>query len=369
MKTAYSLILVPVVTLLLAGCQQDNIPVPERNQMKLSGPAETIVLHEEESEAEVLTFEWTDATSIGDDYTFTYLFQLDIANNSFGTATIARTMEEGVRSVKFKTSELYDYIVEKWGGVAGQIVLIEGRVIAKVNGPKFMYPEIASTTVSVQTYLPDSQALYLLGTATDAGLDPTKALLMNEISNGRIYTWNGNLRQGNYKFITQLGSMLPSLNRGEQDTLLVARNTNEDPDNYFTVNQPGLYFIYLSKKEMKIRTSLMKYQHVYMVGDATVVGWDIDNPVEMIHDPITPAIFTVQTTLKAGELKLPTEKSWSAPAFRPMQADGSIADTDTQVISAADGANDIKWKVTSDQAGTYTITLDTENNKISFVKM
>ena len=367
MKTTYSFLLA-LAALFLVGCQQGENIEPERNDLKLWGPEEILVLDEEKLDDEVLSFEWSAATPIGSDYTFTYLFQLDIANNDFATATNAVAIAEGVHSVKFKTSELYDYIVEKWGGAAGQISAIEGRVVAKVNGPKFMYPEIAATTVSVRTYLPESQALYLLGTATDAGLDPMRALAMNEISNGRIYTWSGNLKQGNYKFITQLGSMLPSLNRGEQDSLLVARETELEPDDYFTVNQPGLYYIYLSKKDMKIKTSMMKYQNVYLIGNATTAEWNIDNPIAMTPNPITPAIFTVQTTLKEGELKMPTERSWDAPTFRPMQANGSITDTNTQVTSAADGDADLKWLITADQVGTYTITLDTENNKISFVK-
>lgn len=368
MKTKYNLLLTLIAFLFIA-CKPESEVLPERNNLILTTTEELVVLNEEQQNEDVLTFEWDKATEIGSEYTFTYIFQLDIADNNFATAISPITVEDGAFSISFKAGELYDYIVEKWSRTAGEIIQIEARVVAKVNGPKFMYPEIATTKVSVQTYVPESQPLYILGTATTAGLNPNSAIKMTEMSNGRLYSWKGELQQGNFKFITTLGSMLPSLNRGEQDSLLVLRTSESEPDDYFEVYNSGLYYIYLSKKEMKMRLSMLKYQNVYLIGNATTAEWDIDKAIEMTPDPISPAIFTVQTTLKEGELKLPTAKSWDAPTFRPMQADGSITDTDTQVLSAADGPNDIKWKVTAAQAGTYKITLDTENNTIYFVKI
>lgn len=368
MKTIYNLLLTLIVFFFM-GCQEENEIIPERNQLKISTTDELVVLNQSKLDEGVLTFTWNEAQEIGPEYSFTYILQLDIADNEFETAINPIVVADGVFSYSFKTGDLYDFIVEKWHGVAGQITQIEARIVAKVNGPKFMYPEIATTKVSVQTYLPASQPLYLLGTSTPVGLDPNQAIRMNEVSNGKIYTWKGELVQGNLKFITQVGSMLPSLNRGEQDTILVQRNELTEPDNYFAINQSGLYYIYLSKKTMKINISRLKYQNVYIVGNATSAEWSIDNPIEMKPDDINPAVFTVQTTLKEGELKMPTAKSWDSPTFRPLKANGSITETDVQVSSAADGAADLKWKVTAAQVGTYKITLDTEKNKISFVKI
>lgn len=368
MKVLYK-ILIACIALTFMSCEPEETVAPERKQLKIWTTEEVVVLDESKLDEDVLTFTWNEAKEIGPEYSFTYILRLDIADNEFETAINPVVVGDGVFSYSFKTGDLYDYIVEKWHGVAGQITQIEARIVAKVNGPKFMYPEIATTKVSVQTYLPVSQPLYLLGTSTPVGLDPNQAIRMNEVSNGKIYTWKGELVQGNLKFITQIGSMLPSLNRGEQDTILVQRNELIEPDNYFAINQSGLYYIHLSKKTMKINISRLKYQNVYIVGNATSAEWSIDNPIEMKPDDINPAVFTVQTTLKEGELKMPTAKSWDSPTFRPTEANGSINKTDVQVSSAADGAADLKWKVTAAQVGTYKITLDTEKNKISFVKI
>lgn len=368
MKKTYFIIITLLASFFIS-CQTDEKNEPERNNLKLTSTAESVILDENKQNENVITFEWNDATEIGTDYNFTYLFQLDIADNDFETATNPITIPEGVRSISFTSAQLYDYIVEKWNRPAGQLSQIEGRVVAKVDGPQFKYPEIATTKVSVQTYIPQSQPLYIFGSATPSGTNLNLAVKMNEVSNGRIYTYKGELKQGNFKFIMNLGSDLPSLNRGDKDSVLVLRTLDTEPDNYFTTYQSGLYYIYVSKKEMTIRMNLLKYQSVYLIGNSTTAEWNIDQALEMTPDPISPSTFTIQTTLKAGELKLPTSKSWSAPTFRPMQANGSITDTNTQVSSAADGAQDLKWLVTAAQAGTYKITLDTEKNKIYFVKL
>ncbi len=364
MKTIYKL-LICCLALSFWGCDNNDDEAPVRDQLKLTPSAEKIILDQSKPDEEVLTFTWTKATEIGPEYTFMYIFRLDKAGDDFETAIEPIIAEDGTYSVSFTTEQLYTYIVDKWGGIAGQETTIEGRICAKVIGPKFEYPEIAIQQVVVQTYILQSVPLYMLGSATDAGMDMSKAIKLNEVSNGRVYNWKGTLKRGEYKFIYSLESMLPSLNKGAEDSLLVKRTTDAEPDNYFRVNTEGTYSISLSLKEMKIWVKPVKYQNLYLVGDATSAGWSTDNAVVMTSDAANPAIFTVLTSLKQGEMKILTEKRWEGATFRPMVADGSITSTDTQVYV---GDPDLKWKITADQAGTYRITLDTEKNKIHFVK-
>ncbi len=367
MKTLYKFLICLMALPFFTACDNDDDEAPVRDQLKLSPSVDKVVLDQNNPDEEVLTFTWTKATEIGPGYSFMYVFRLDKAGDDFETAIDPIITEDGVYSVSFTNEQLYTYIVEKWGGVAGQETTIEGRICAKVIGPKFQYPEIDIKQVSVQTYVPKSMPLYMLGSATEAGMDMSKSIKLNEVSNGRVYTWKGTLKPGEYKFLYSQESMLPSLNRGAEDSLLVKRESASDPDNYFKIKSEGTYSIQLSLKEMKIWTKSVKYQNLYLVGDATTAGWSTDNAVPMIVDAANPAIFTIQTTLKAGELKILTEKRWEAATFRPMaeNTNGSITETATQVYS---GDPDLKWKVTTEQAGTYKITLDTENNTIHFVK-
>ena len=47
----------------------------------------------------------------------------------------------------------------------------------------------------------------------------------------------------------------------------------------------------------------LKLGHLYMVGDATPAGWNIDNPFEMTKDANDNFIFTYHGKLNVGELK------------------------------------------------------------------
>lgn len=364
MKTIYK-ILFCFIALSFFACDNDDDNTVERNQLKLSPSAEKIVLDQSKPDDEALTFTWTEATGIGQGYTFTYIFSLDMGGHDFETAIEPIVAEDGAYSVSFTTEQLYSYIVEKWGGVAGQESTIEGRIVAKVNGPEFQYPEIAIQSVVVQTYVPQSVPLYMYGSATDAGANPNNAIQLDEISNGRVYSWKGNLQPGEYKFIYHPGEVLPSLNRGEADTLVVKRESAGEPDNYFKINVAGTYSIYLSVKEMKIWTKRSLYEYLYLVGDATDAGWDTGTAIQMVAEAANPALFTVTTALKAGEMKILTARLWESATFRPMVADGSITSTATQVYQ---GDPDLKWRVTADQAGSYKITLDVENLTIHFDK-
>jgi len=360
-KILYYISLLIAIAFVAQSCKEDSDQVQERSELKLDASAESIVLDKNNQQENVLTFSWNKATDIGSEYTFSYLFQIDIADNNFATATDYVTLDEN-GSCSFTAGQLYDLIVEKWGMTAGEPVYIEARVAAKVNGPKFVYPEIAETKVQITTFVLESQPLYMLGTATAAGMDSAKAVQMTEVSNGRLYEWNGKLNVGNLKFITTLGSMLPSYNKGEDNFSLVKRTDDSEPDDCFEINDAGTYYISLSLKNMTVNIQQSKYDNIYIVGDGCDAGWDFNTT--MVQDKNNLNIFTYQGNLKAGELKFITGAHWEDPTFRPFVADAPIENGKVQLITDPD----LKWRVTSDKVGKYLITLDTDALEIKFEK-
>ena len=367
MKSIYYSILFSSAVLFLTGCEKEITP-PERNQLKLTASSESLTLSEDDNDQQALSFSWNDATPIGSDYTFTYMFQLDVANNNFETATKPVTPVDG-HSFGFTHAELYDLIVDTWGKSAGEPIELEARVAAKADGPKFQYPEIAYSKIKVITYLPVSQPVYLIGTATDAGLNPANGIKMNEISNGRLYEWKGKLKAGNFKFISVLGSMLPSYNMGATDNAVVERTSDEQPDNQFEVRDQGTYYISFSKKTMTVTKKKASYDVLYLVGSGCPAGWELDQLVPMYPDDKNPDLFTCQTNLQEGEVKILTQREWNSPTFKPKVENGSIDSPDVQ---RTDGEQpDYKWKITASQAGLYKITLDVTEGKmtVKFAKL
>ena len=88
------------------------------------------------------------------------------------------------------------------------------------------------------------------GTATTGGTDLNAAEKITELSNGRLYNWRGQLKQGGFKFITTLGQALPSYNKGADNSSVVKRTSETEADDLFQINEAGLYYIYLSLKDM-----------------------------------------------------------------------------------------------------------------------
>ena len=91
MKTIYHILFSLLFVLAFVGCDDDDDKVIERNQLKLTASAQSVTLTPDATDDEIISFSWNEATSLGADYTFSYLFQIDIADNNFQSATDVRT--------------------------------------------------------------------------------------------------------------------------------------------------------------------------------------------------------------------------------------------------------------------------------------
>lgn len=110
--------------------------------------------------------------------------------------------------------------------------------------------------------------------------------------------------------------------------------------------------------------AVWKENWVYMVGDATPAGWDINSPTEMAKDG---DIFTYEGPLTAGEMKFPVEFRWDGPTYMAEEAGTDItAGGEFTTVLSPNGDPDNKFKVTD--AGNYKLTLDTKNLKLKVEK-
>lgn len=112
----------------------------------------------------------------------------------------------------------------------------------------------------------------------------------------------------------------------------------------------------------------IKTSTLYMVGDATPNGWNIDAPTPLEANGEDPLVFTWEGELYAGEMKLClTPGSWNAPFIRPVNNGTAISKTDITdaVFDMHAGDPDSKWKITD--AGVYSLTFDLRNWTMSTV--
>ncbi len=104
---------------------------------------------------------------------------------------------------------------------------------------------------------------------------------------------------------------------------------------------------------------------LWIIGDATPYGWDLDNATALLSSPEKETVYTGTIHLKAGmEFKFAT-----APEFGSEEFGGALDATMVDgKINLATGSNDsgyAKLKVEND--GNYFITVDTQNLVATFV--
>ncbi len=116
--------------------------------------------------------------------------------------------------------------------------------------------------------------------------------------------------------------------------------------------------------EVEIPVTPYEIENLWMVGDATSAGWDIDNPVAMTRTAANT--FEYEGELSTGEFKCPMEPgNWGGPFIMP-----AIAGTVINVVGVGNdeialmptGNPDNKWQVA--ESGVYKIVIDGNKHKI-----
>lgn len=123
-------------------------------------------------------------------------------------------------------------------------------------------------------------------------------------------------------------------------------------------------------QEKFIMEEFIPYTGMYLVGDATPNGWDINNATAMEVMEDSPYVLIWIGELNEGNFKFSCDKqddwegAWFMPWKNDLQPDGE--EQQTVFSSQGDGGNDRKWKIT--EAGTYTIVFDQLREVVTIFK-
>ena len=97
------------------------------------------------------------------------------------------------------------------------------------------------------------------------------------------------------------------------------------------------------------------YASLWVVGDATPNGWNIDSPNPMKKDPTNAFQFKFNEVLNVGDFKIPIATGdWGADFFMPLTNHPKLSETGVQLVSG--GKPDNKWNIST--AGAYKIVLN-----------
>ena len=157
----------------IVACNDDDDAtnsLDNRTSLVLTPSDYEIELKEDTPDEVALTLNWTEADPIGSDYYISYLYKMDLENNSFGTNTMIREYIDDDFSKSYTHKELQSLLVSKWKQQPGDLVKLQARIIGSVEGPKFVKPEVSTVTIKVKMYSEKTfvaDHLYMSGTAVD----------------------------------------------------------------------------------------------------------------------------------------------------------------------------------------------------------
>lgn len=107
------------------------------------------------------------------------------------------------------------------------------------------------------------------------------------------------------------------------------------------------------------------YNNIYAFGDATPNGWTIGESVKF--DKVDDNTYTATFAINAGEMKFPLNNDWGCDWIMPTENGVGLSHSACMLVKNGD-SRDYKWKVSADEAGTYTIVLDVKNMTMTATK-
>lgn len=123
----------------------------------------------------------------------------------------------------------------------------------------------------------------------------------------------------------------------------------------------GAKDLVIIEEDLPIKTSVL-----YMVGDATPKGWDINSPTPLVASEEDPLVFTWEGNMNVGEMKLCiTTGSWNDPFIRPLTGGTEIGKEpiNDAPFKMTAGDPDDKWNIV--EAGVYRLEFDMRHRTMS----
>lgn len=212
--------------------------------------------------------------------------------------------------------------------------------------------------------------LYLIGDATSAGWTIESAVQMYDTVTPNVFTWTGDLKIGELKFLTQKDAWIPSYGpvtideemvTGDVDLLLRDKD-EEGTDHKFKVTACGWYTLTIDLTDAEkpsLNVSVFYPSTMYLIGDA-VGGWDWDNNSQEMTS-IEEGVFGWTGSLSEGEFKFFEIKYDFTSTSYGATIDSTAVTIPGEYVLEKLGSDDKKFIAT---AGSAKITVDLKQMKL-----
>ena len=248
-----------------------------------------------------------------------------------------------------------DYPDNKW------VIEEAGNYLIDVN-----LDELTVSFTNLDGEVPFTE-LYLVGEAA-----PTAIKLEQSSDDSFIFTYNGALSAGTLLISTTTATSgcagyQPLDSNGLGSTGILLLSDLGTASNQWNIPAANKYSVKLDLRNNRLEIGdYVGYEHIWIMGSAAPGGWSWDDITEMQRDASNPNVFRYEGYLSKGELKFPLEidHNFGGDFILAPQANCPISENGTYFIG---NQPDNKWIIS--EAGNYRITIDVENETISFVKL
>ena len=236
-----------------------------------------------------------------------------------------------------------------------------------ISGPPVDVFALSETAIELLFIFAGLTMLYLVGEAA-----PSAIKLEQSSDDSFIFTYNGALSAGNMLISSTTATSgcagyQPLDNNGLGTTTIQLVDDIGTASKQWNIPAANKYSVTLDLRGNTLEIgNYVGYEHVWIMGSAAPGGWSWDNITEMQRDASNPNVFRYEGFLSAGELKFPLEidHSFGGDFILAPQANCPISENGTYFSG---NQPDNKWIIS--EAGNYRITIDVENETISFVKL
>ena len=214
-------------------------------------------------------------------------------------------------------------------------------------------------------------ALYVMGDASAAGWDLGAGLEMDPVrgTNG-VFTWQGWLRPGWISFSLDNNSWNKMIRPMVENSPVGMDPVVDEPFEYPTsantnwlVKVPGTYHLTVNVPNRTFSSEYVgsdsgeRYETLYLLGDATVAGWDLGSAISMNKVEGDDAVFTWEGHLKPGWMLFSIENTSFDKLVRPIDADTPVG-LEPTVDQPFDYPTDKDTNWLVQEEGNYFITVN-----------
>lgn len=352
----YNMAAMALVIMATAACTDQDYTELDKghNVLSVTSSASDLLLHESNHAAEAIAIEWTTGENYGSGNAISYTLELAETATNFQNPVKVIDDSRQIYAWKPSTEDLNKILLDRFGLNPGEGISIDARVTARVAGIE--QEQTAVTTFSAVGYKPVTTTLYIIGEAAPNGWNAGEASEMQRTDNG-IFTWTGDLKAGELKFITTRGEFLPSYNNDGHGGL-VLRTDDSQPDVKFMIEESHCYQVDVNLLDLtvtfrQVEGVVPQFDHLFFVGNETDWGFR-----PMVQDPVDPFLFRIGVFFeKGGEFKFGTsEGSWEN-MYKATTPNASYTDSSVEFVKGFDPDN--KWNLTPDETNyAYKICLD-----------